>query len=75
MKINKSRKSTHTIMAHGDIKTSMIVIRNINGEEVKYIVPEEHIFELSRSIKKKGLIEMDKFFANAINEKVMEAQI
>lgn len=74
MKINKSRKSTHSIMGHGDIRTSMTVIRKIDGLDVKYVVPEEDIFELSRTVKKKGLKAMEEFFMNISSKKDTEVQ-
>lgn len=61
-------------MGHGDIRTSMTVIRKIDGLDVKYVVPEEDIFELSRTVKKKGLKAMEEFFMNISSKKDTEVQ-
>ena len=74
MKINKSRKSTHTIMAHGDGKASMTVIRIVNDVEVKYTVPSEHIFDMSRTMKKYGVLAMNEFFMNIVDKIQTEVQ-
>lgn len=59
MKINKSRKSTHSIMAHGGF--GMLTITRGN---VSILVPEEWLFNDGR-IKKYAVEKVDKMFKKA----------
>ena len=68
IKVCQSRKSMHTVMAHGNQRTQLKVIRTMFGVAYEYIVPEEHINMHNRKIKIRGKKLMENFFTNIAEE-------
>ena len=70
MKVNKSRKSTHAIMAHGGDFSELSIIR----DNVKIVVPKYYMFNDGR-LKKKYVDVINKAFAKFNEENDVQVVI